>query len=473
MQPYPPLASLFAASYLKAKGYSIALFDPMLRESPQEILPALDHHQPRAVVFHEDNFNWLTKMCLTRMRDACFEMIKHVRRRLGQSVTVIVAGSDATDRKDLYLKNGADYVIVGESEVTLHELISNLLSDGAQAVGEIPGLAFAGDGNIVSSPPRGYLKNLDAVPLPDWDLVDMDSYRDSWNKAHGYFSLNMVTTRGCPFRCNWCAKPVYGDRYNSRSPENVVEELLLLKTRYEPDHIWFADDIFGLKPGWVESFGELVEQAGAAIPFKMQGRVDLLHEDAVIGLKKAGCKTVWVGAESGSQKILDAMDKGTTVGQIYDTAARLKRYGIEVCFFLQFGYPGETEEDIDKTLKMVRDCEPDDIGISVSYPLPGTRFFERVKDEMKQKQNWEHSNDLAMMFAGAYQPDFYRQLHKVVHYDFRFHKSLATLAGICRHPSNISLNGLKNAAMSIIRWPVWQLERARLNRLKSPNLHIS
>jgi anaerobic magnesium-protoporphyrin IX monomethyl ester cyclase len=238
--------------------------------------------------------------------------------------------------------------------------------------------------------------------------------------------MNMVTTRGCPYHCNWCAKPIWGQRYNSRSPENVVKELKWLKDTYHPDHIWFADDILGLKPGWLEKFSALVQEQDAAVPFKCLQRADLVTEKTAAALQQAGCKTVWVGAESGSQKILDAMDKGDKVEDIYRAARLLQQRGIGVGFFLQFGYPGEEWQDIQLTLQMVRECMPDDIGISVSYPLPGTKFFERVKLELGDKQNWLNSEDLAMLYRGAYPTEFYRTLHARVHHEFRLRRAWRT-----------------------------------------------
>ena len=211
--------------------------------------------------------------------------------------------------------------------------------------------------------------------------------------------MNVATSRGCPYHCNWCAKPIWGQRYHVRSPENVAAEIAWLKSTYRPDHIWFADDIFGLKPGWVEQFAVEVEAHDARVPFKSLQRVDLLQKGTTVeALQRSGAQRVWVGAESGSQKILDAMEKGTRVEQIYEAARKLRAAGIEVGFFLQFGYPGETREDIERTLQMVRDCRPDDIGMSVSYPLPGTRFFAAVQHELGAKQNWQDSEDLAMLY---------------------------------------------------------------------------
>jgi radical SAM superfamily enzyme YgiQ (UPF0313 family) len=420
MQPYPPLGTLYAAAYLRERGYTVALFDAMLAESEAGWAAALDQHRPRFAVLFEDNFNYLSKMCLLRMRAAAFEMIELARAR---GCTVIVAGADMTDHADLYLARGADYVLLGEGEITLGELLNSLTGRSSQAPETIVGLKsrFTLHASRISRRPD--IRDLDSLPFPAWDLVDLARYRRIWRERHGYFSMNMVTTRGCPYHCNWCAKPIWGQRYNVRSPENVVGELAWIKTTYAPDHIWFMDDILGLKPGWIERFARLVREAGAVTPFKCLLRADLVTESAAAGLAQAGCKTVWIGAESGSQKILDAMEKGDTVQDIYTAARRLRAHRIEVGFFLQFGYPGETWDDVQLTLKMVRDCAPDDIGISISYPLPGTKFYERVKMELGEKQNWLDSGDLAMLYRGPYPNEFYRILHGRVHREFRLRRA--------------------------------------------------
>ncbi|MFL5803535.1 MAG: B12-binding domain-containing radical SAM protein [Roseiflexaceae bacterium] len=284
-------------------------------------------------------------------------------------------------------------------------------------------------GGVYRTAKRAPERHPDVFPVPAWDLIEVERYRAAWIQAHGYFSLNMVSTRGCPFHCNWCAKPIWGQRYAMRSPANVAEELALVKYTLRPDHIWFADDIFGLRPQWVAEFGREVAARDAAIPFMIQSRVDLLTEQAVAGLVQAGCVEVWMGAESGSQKILDAMDKGTQVQQIVAARARLKAAGIRACFFIQFGYPGETFEDIMATVQLVREALPDNIGVSVSYPLPGTKFHELVKEQLGAKTNWVDSNDLAMIFQGAYQSPFYRKLHQVLHDDLELYQRLHAAGG--------------------------------------------
>ena len=420
MQPYPPLGTMYAASYLRDRGYEVALFDAMLAHSEQEWADALDQHRPEFAILYEDNFNYLSKMCLLRMRQAAFEMIAMAKQR---GCTVIAAGADMTDHSDLYLDRGADYVLLGEGEETLGELLDALTGRSAAAPESIIGLTSRRTAHPSRRPD---IRALDAIPFPAWELIDVEKYRRIWLERHGYYSMNMVTTRGCPYHCNWCAKPIWGQRYNSRTPENVASELKWLKETYHPDHIWFADDIMGLKPGWLERFASLVQESGAKVPFKCLQRADLVTEKTAAALEEAGCRTVWVGAESGSQKILDAMDKGDEVKDIYRARGLLQEHGIEVGFFLQFGYPGENWQDIQRTLRMVRECMPDDIGISVSYPLPGTRFFERVKLELGEKQNWMDSEDLAMLYQGPYPTEFYRVLHARVHHEFRLRRAWRT-----------------------------------------------
>jgi anaerobic magnesium-protoporphyrin IX monomethyl ester cyclase len=288
-------------------------------------------------------------------------------------------------------------------------------------VTEITGLAYltGPDGQLKYNQPRRLRTNLDTIPSPAWDLVDIDRYRRAWKSAHGFFSLNLVSSRGCPYRCNWCAKPIYGNSYHARSPRAVAQEMFDVKQCFAPDRIWFADDIFALSARWTLEFADAVETLGAQIPFKMQSRCDLMTRGTVHALKRAGCREVWMGAESGSQRILDAMDKGIRVAHIDRACQNLRTHGIHVGLFLQFGYRGETWEDIEDTIGMVRRTKPDDIGVSVSYPLPGTKFYQIVAAEMNGKSNWRDSSDLSMMFRGAYSTAFYRSLADALHLEVR------------------------------------------------------
>lgn len=414
MQPYPPLGTLYAAALLRHAGISVAVFDTMLNDPEAEFETVLRRLAPQIVVVFEDNFNFLSKMCLTRMREVAYHILE---TSLHAGATTLVNGSDASDHALDYLHRGFRCVLLGEAEWTLLEAVSHLLKGDEDALSSVAGLAYLDtrSGELVKTPGRAFMRDLDHLPFPSRDLIDTDQYRNAWKAAHGYFSLNVVASRGCPYRCNWCAKPIYGDSFSVRSAAAVAAEMRQLKYDFGADHLWFADDIFGLRPKWVRQLAAEVEKLDAALPFKMQSRVDLMTPDNAGALRRAGCAEVWMGAESGSQRVLDAMDKGTRVEQIAKARENLKREGIRACYFLQFGYPGETWQDIQSTIRLVRDTRPDDIGVSVSYPLPGTKFFDRVQAQLGEKTNWSDSEDLSMMFQGAYTNQFYRALHNALH----------------------------------------------------------
>jgi anaerobic magnesium-protoporphyrin IX monomethyl ester cyclase len=416
MQPYPPLQTILAAAVLEQHGISVALYDPALDSPRDGFRNALERHRPRLVVVCEDDFNFLSKMCLARNRELALWMADTAKR---VGIEAAVHGSDASDQVETYLAGGFNTVLIGEVETTLLEFAQR------RPVETIAGLAFRCERGVHYTPPRKLRTDLDSLPLPAWHLVDIDRYRQAWLAAHGYFSLNMASSRGCPYRCNWCAKPVYGSSYHVRSPQRVAAEMLELKRRFQPDHIWFADDIFALSPRWTFEFAAEVERLNAQIPFKMQSRCDLMTRNTVSALRRAGCAEVWMGAESGSQRILDAMDKDISVEEIHAARKNLWAHGIRACLFLQFGYPGETWSDIEATIRMVREAAPDDVGISVSYPLPGTKFYQIVAAEMGPKANWNDSSDLSMMFRGEFPTELYRALADALHAEVRGEKDPA------------------------------------------------
>ncbi|HKC66824.1 MAG TPA: radical SAM protein [Bacteroidia bacterium] len=421
--PYAPLATLYAASYLRQNNYEVNVFDVQFCDSGQDILDTIKKIKPAIFIVYDDGFNYLSKMCLTNMREATFEMQKIAKK---QGCTIIVSSSDATDNYEEYLIKGADFIIAGEGEHTLLELVNKLKNKDTDFE-NVSGLIYKNNHLVCKTPKRQVLKELDELPHPAWDLIDLNPYKKTWLNKHSYFSINFVTTRGCPYKCNWCAKPIYGNRYNIHSPEYVVNLIEDLQSKTNFKHIWFADDIFGLKPGWLKRFADLVEERKLKFNYKIQSRADLLlEEDNIAHLARSGCNEVWMGAESGSQKILDAMDKGITVEQIYTATHLLKKHGIKPALFLQFGYLGETIGDIKLTIQMVNDVMPEEIGISVSYPLPGTVFYERVKQELTGKKNWSDSDDLDLMFENTYSKEFYKQLHRYVHKIYRGNQSLKT-----------------------------------------------
>jgi anaerobic magnesium-protoporphyrin IX monomethyl ester cyclase len=413
MEPFPPLQTLLGAACLRRDGWRAALFDSTFEPPEEGFRRALRDQSPELLVICEDHFNFLTKMCLVRNRELAFRMGTLAREA---GIPVIVASSDASDNLISYLRECADFVILGEVEETLSELVRSLLGSDRD-LGKVHGIAYRdpATGTLRITPKRAPIEHLDSLPFPSWDLVDMEAYRSAWTAVHGEFSMNMVSSRGCPFHCNWCAKPVFGSRYHVRSPQSVACEMQALKHRFRPDRLWFADDIFALSPSWTYAFAGAVQKLSAQIPFKMQSRCDLMTRKTVSALRQAGCAEVWMGAESGSQKVLDAMDKGIRVEQIFQARENLGNHGVRAGFFLQFGYPGETWEDIQMTVDMVRRAQPDAIGVSVSYPLPGTRFYDLVKLQLGAKKNWDDSDDLTVMFEGRFGSQFYLALRDALH----------------------------------------------------------
>ncbi len=424
-KPYPPLATLQVAARLRALGHRVHFFDAMLADGVADYERQLRTIEPQLVLLYEDNYNFLTKMCLERMRQAACEMIVAARRA---GARVIVAGSDATDEPKSYLAAGADVVLAGEGIQALEALLGRLDASSFISCGELAhGLAgvtandsdgrFALGARMRIPPARGEL------PSPAWDLIDVERYRAVWRRAHGYFSLNMAASRGCSFRCAWCAKPIWGNHYLQRPAAEVAAEMTRVKRDLAPDHIWFADDIFGFRADWVSEFADALAASGGAIPFTIQTRADLISERMAAALRAAGCQEAWLGAESGSQRVLDAMNKGIRVAEIHTARARLGAAGIRVGFFIQLGYLGEELPDILATRELIEAARPDDVGVSVAYPLPGTKFHDLVSEQLGEKTRWQASGELAMMFQGTYTSPFYREVRDLLHDEVRLGES--------------------------------------------------
>jgi anaerobic magnesium-protoporphyrin IX monomethyl ester cyclase len=416
MTPYAPLSTLIAAALLREHGHEVAVFDSTFADGIGRFEDVLARTRPSMVAIMEDNFNFLTKMCTVRRREDAFAMIAAAKH---QGCIAVANGPDAIDRPALYLNAGADAVLLGEGEAALLELADHLKSFQNASLDLIPGLALAAPSGVRRTRPRPPQQELDRLPLPAWDMIDAHAYRGAWRARHGRFSWNLATSRGCPYGCNWCAKPVFGRGYELRSPRSVALEMDALRRQIGPDHVWFADDIFGLTADWVEDFAREVRLLGTRLPFTMQSRVNLMDSKMVGALADAGAEEVWLGVESGSQKILDAMDKGSRVEQAREATRLLKSHGIRTCWFIQLGYPGEFWEDLNLTRELIREERPDDIGVSVAYPLPGTRFHDKVRAELGDRSNWVDSDDLAMLFKGAYDTEFYRAVRDVMHDEVR------------------------------------------------------
>jgi anaerobic magnesium-protoporphyrin IX monomethyl ester cyclase len=414
-KPYPPLATLQVAAMLRKAGRRVAFFDAMIAQDFNEYERKLAAVRPQVVLLYEDTFNFLSKMCLATMRRAACQMIGLARR---SGARVIAAGPDVSDSPAPYLQAGADVALVGEGLSALLDLLGRLdvhpSAPSADLASGLSGVNVLRQDKVVAAGGARVLRSADYDGFAAWDLVDMDRYRSVWMNTHGYFSLNMAASRGCSFRCAWCAKPTWGNLYLQRDAVAVAAEMAYLKQGFDPHHIWFADDIFGFRVDWVTDFAAAAAAAGP-VRFTIQTRADLISESMAQALERAGCYEAWIGAESGSQRVLDAMNKGTTVSQIVTARNRFRSAGIRVGFFIQLGYLGEQLDDILATRDLLAAARPDEIGVSVSYPLPGTKFHELVKAQLGDKTRWQDSNDLDMMFRGTYSSDFYRLVRNLLH----------------------------------------------------------
>ena len=417
-RPYPPLGTLGVASSLRAAGHDVAFWDATFHHDPADFRLGLAAHSPQRVAIVADYHAVPQKMCLGAQRDAAFTMIRLARE---QGAEVLVSGPDATDRPQPYLEAGASVVIRGEPDQAVLDWAA-----GASLESLTGGMTDPTEPLSDPAPPR---KQLDQLPLPHWDWIDLPAYARIWRNRHGYWELPISTARGCPYRCNWCAKPIWGRSFQLRPVAAVVAEAREAST-YGADQIWFTDDIFALRRDWLSAFREQVEAVGGIPPYRCLSRVDLVvRHQTVADLAASGCIEVWLGVESGSQKVLDAMDKDQTVQQIRDATHQLHSAGIRVGWFLQLGYPEETIDDVLQTLELVRSARPDQIGVSVAYPLPGTPFYERVQDRLIAT-NWETAMDCALLYEGRYDQPFYDAARGVLRHHHAAGRGMEAIRGL-------------------------------------------
>lgn len=415
MTPYFPLGILYIAAVAREAGYRVAVFDAMFADGDAAFVEALEAHRPRIVGFG----------VLATVRQAAVRLAGLAK---AQGATVVMGGADPTARPDVYLDQRVegeyvvDVVTVGEAERTMEALLPVLLDGdaGDSHLRAVDGIAYRdAEGEIVRTPERPLIRDIDALPLPARDLVDWAPYREAWRAHHGHFSMSLIATRGCPFNCAWCQKIVFGRSFRPRNPELVAEEMRVLKTHYRPDFVRIVDDAMGIDKGWVRRWRDAVLAEDAVLPYECLSRVDLMDEEIARLLKETGCQRVSFGAESGSQKVLDAMTKGTTVAQIERTAAICREVGIESYFYMMVGYPGETWEDLKRSVALLRETHPDQFSTTIAYPLPGTAFYEQVKDRLPTDDgsmpdaefDWNYTAENRLLFQrDAYSTAFYRRV---------------------------------------------------------------
>ena len=413
MKPYPPLGILYLSAHLKKNGIEHEVFDTTF-SAKDKFRAYLLEHKPRIVAFYT---NLMTK--LNVLESIRFikenESLKHAR--------IILGGPDVTHNTKNYLDAGAEFIVIGEGEQTFLELVNNILC-GNPFFDEINGIAFKNPfDEVVKNPPRAKIKDINTLSFPNRQAIDFQPYIDTWKENHGKSAMTVSTQRGCPYTCKWCSTAVYGQSYRRRSPELVAEEFAFIKKEYNPDSIWFVDDVFTVSHKWLKGFVDALKEQNAYIPFECITRADRMNEEVIEMLKEAGCFRVWIGAESGSQKIIDKMDRRVDVNKVREMIQQTRNAGIEAGTFIMLGYPGETEEDIEETITHLKQSNPNYFTITIAYPIKGTGLYEEVNDIRTNSPDWNHSTDRDINFKRTYPHHYYPHALRRVNNEVWYHQA--------------------------------------------------
>ena len=393
MKPYPPLGLLYLSAYLKARGHTAEVYDSTFG-TRDELTRRLER-TPGGVLGIYTNL-------MTRR-----SVLQIVAAARANDWTVILGGPESANYTAEYLDAGADVVVLGEGEATLAELVETLPSRRLHGV---RGIVFKDEtGKPLHTREREKIADLDSLPLPDREAIDHQKYLDVWRQYHGASSINLITARGCPYRCTWCSHAVYGYSHRRRSPEKVADEVQWIVDRYNPDQLWYADDVFTISHPWLRRYRDILEARGLHLPFETITRADRLQSAAAVeALKELGCERIWIGSESGSQRILDAMERGVTVEQVRHATKLAQEAGIKVGMFLMWGYEGEEIEDIAATVDHVKRSNPDIFFTTVAYPIKGTPYFDRVRDKTTLPLTWTEASDRDHVIANRRGREYYR-----------------------------------------------------------------
>jgi anaerobic magnesium-protoporphyrin IX monomethyl ester cyclase len=400
-KPYVPLGILYICSHLRRKGFDVDVFDTTFATT-LDLIRHLQTERPAVLGIYA---NLMT-------RKKVIEIIS-VARSAGWKT--VVGGPEPGAYVLEYLGAGADVVVTGEGEETMEELLPALNEGSPAALHAVKGIAFQGEnGQVQRTGERPQIADLDALPWPARDTVDIHRYLQTWRDAHGKSSLSFITARGCPYRCNWCSHQVFGMTHRRRNPVAVVDEVEWLLNHYQPDMAWIADDVFTIHHGWLRKYAAEMRRRGLRVPFECISRADRLNPESADLLAQLGCFRLWIGSESGSQRILDAMDRGVTVAQVHAAVDLCKERGIQTGMFLMWGYEGEELEDIEATIDHVKRSDPDVFLTTVSYPIKGTPYHERVAGSLVQLKPWGSSSDRELVLRGRRSPEFYENADRLL-----------------------------------------------------------
>jgi anaerobic magnesium-protoporphyrin IX monomethyl ester cyclase len=394
MKPYPPLGILYISAYLKRAGFAVAVYD-MTFSSLADFEAHLARERPPVVGIYT---NMMTK----------FNVLKMIALSKAAGATVVLGGPEPANYAGEYLARGADIVVIGEGEGALEELLPRLARTGLHALDDVRGIVFRrDDGAPVRTLPRPQLPDLDALPDPDREAIDTARYVETWRTHHGMGSISLICARGCPYHCNWCSHAVYGNTHRRRSPARVAAEVEHLLARYRPDQLWYADDVFTIKRSWFFEYAAELERRNIRVPFECISRADRMDDEVVARLAAIGCRRLWIGAESGSQRILDAMQRGVQVEQVQTMTHALKRHGIETGMFIMLGYEGEELQDLEATVEHLKQSAPDVFLTTVAYPIKGTGYYGKVEERVLARGDWTQHSDRDLSVRGRRSRRFY------------------------------------------------------------------
>jgi len=395
MKPYPPLGLLYLSAHVKAQGFTVSVFDSTFR-SFTEFEDTLRRERPGAVGLY---CNLMTKRTVLRMIAAC----------RAASVPVVLGGPEPPHYAERYLAAGADVVAIGEGEVTLAELLPRLRAAGARDLHGVDGIVFRDEaGQVVRTPPRALIKDLDAQPLPDREAIALRPYLDAWRSRHGRGSLSLLTARGCPYTCRWCSRSVFGETHRRRSFMAVADEAQMLVERWGAEQLWYVDDVFTIHRGFVLAYADEMGRRSLRVPFECISRPERIDADVADALRRLGCFRVWLGAESGSQRVLDAMDRRVTLEQVGRATRLLQAQGIQVGMFIMLGYPGEEESDLQATVAHLKNTRPDVFLTTVAYPIRGTPYHDQLNGRVREPAAWEEWSDRDLVPRGRPTRLYYR-----------------------------------------------------------------
>jgi len=420
MRPYPPLGLLYLSSYLKSKGYSVEVFDTTFRPR-QELFYRLQAGPPSILGIYA---NLMTRS----------NVIKIMRAAREWGWKVVLGGPEPSNYIPEYLLAGADVIAIGEGERTLEELIPLLRSGNTSSLQSVNGIAFrTSNGSVCQTPSRSLIANLDLQPWPDRESIDLSKYVEVWRQHHGTGSVSLITARGCPYHCRWCSHSVYGKTHRRRRPEGVADEVEWICSRYQPDMLWIADDVFTIHHGWLFKYAEEMRRRELIIPFECITRADRLTAKVADILSELKCFRVWIGSESGSQPILDAMDRGVTVEEVQKAISLCKERGIQTGMFLMWGYVGEELTDIEATIEHVKRSDPDVFLTTVAYPIKGTDYFNEVGSSVVEVRDWHLSSDRDHRIRGRHSRRYYQYADQLLKTEVALHhlqkSSSSELAG--------------------------------------------